>query len=66
MIDNSKRSVHRNNPTAGARQQLRGTADYDFVKDLTDADLAWEFLRRNPDFQRDMRETQDASLSMTT
>ncbi len=36
----------------------RGTgalSDYDFVRDLNRTDLAWEYLRRNPDYQRDWR-----------
>lgn len=66
MIDKYRELVNQNSLAVGIHKQSRGAEAYDFVKDLTDADLAWEFLRRNPDFQRDMRETQDASLSMTT
>lgn len=46
--------------------QPQNVTNYDLIRHLTDADLAWEFLRRNPNFQREMREMQDASLSMTT
>ena len=28
---------------------------YDYVIDLCASDVAWEFLRRNPDYQRDYR-----------
>lgn len=30
-------------------------AAYGYVLDLPPSDLAWEFLRRNPDYQRDFR-----------
>ena len=29
--------------------------DYDYILTLCPSDLAWEFLRRNPDYQRDYR-----------
>ena len=29
--------------------------DYDYALSLCPSDLAWEFLRRNPDYQRDYR-----------
>jgi hypothetical protein len=29
------------------------THDYDYVLTLNDAELAWEFLRRNPEYQQD-------------
>jgi hypothetical protein len=35
-------------------------AAYDYVIDLCPSDLAWEFLRRNPDYQRDYRLQQRA------
>lgn len=28
---------------------------YDYLDDLPAADLAWEYLRRNPDYQNDFR-----------
>lgn len=46
--------------------QPQNVTDYDLIRHLTDADLAWEFLRRNPDFQQEMRENQDQSLSIQT
>ena len=33
----------------------RSAAAYDYVNDLDPAELAWEFLRRNPDYQREYR-----------
>jgi hypothetical protein len=33
----------------------RSSADYAYLNDLDPAELAWEFLRRNPDYQRDHR-----------
>jgi hypothetical protein len=35
-------------------------AAYDYVLDLCQSDVAWEFLRRNPDYQRDYRLQQRA------
>ena len=33
----------------------RSAAAYAYLDDLNPAELAWEFLRRNPDYQRDYR-----------
>jgi hypothetical protein len=33
----------------------RSAAAYAYLTDLNPAELAWEFLRRNPDYQRDYR-----------
>jgi hypothetical protein len=33
--------------------QWRSSESYDFTDDLAAADLAWEFLRRNEDYQTD-------------
>jgi hypothetical protein len=33
----------------------RSAAAYAYLNDLSPAELAWEFLRRNPDYQRDYR-----------
>lgn len=33
----------------------RSAADYEYVSGLTLAGLAWEFLRRNPDYRRDFQ-----------
>lgn len=30
-------------------------SDYDYVRDLTRSRIAWEYLRRNPDYRRDFR-----------
>jgi hypothetical protein len=35
----------------------RSAAAYAYVYDLNPAKLAWEFLRRNPGYQRDCRAT---------
>jgi hypothetical protein len=34
----------------------RSAAAYAYLNNLDPAELAWEFLRRNPDYQRDYRE----------
>lgn len=31
----------------------RSAEAYDYLDDLSPADLAWEYLRRNPDYQSD-------------
>ena len=33
----------------------RSAAAYEYLNDLTPAELAWEFLRRNPNYQREFR-----------
>ena len=33
----------------------RSAAAYAYLDNLSPAELAWEFLRRNPDYQRDYR-----------
>jgi hypothetical protein len=33
----------------------RSAAAYAYLDELNPAELAWEFLRRNPDYQRDYR-----------
>ena len=33
----------------------RSAAAYAFLNDLNPAEFAWEFLRRNPEYQRDYR-----------
>ena len=35
----------------------RSSACYAYVTELHPAELAWEFLRRNPDYQRDYQAT---------
>lgn len=41
----------------------RSAAAYEYVRNLDPADIAWEFLRRNPEYQQDygrvIRETLD-------
>ncbi|MCK0166235.1 DUF6499 domain-containing protein [Jannaschia sp. S6380] len=34
-------------------------ASYRYALDLDDADLAWEFLRRNPEFRRDAEKSRN-------
>ena len=36
----------------------RSPAHYDHIDDLTASDLAWEWLRRNEDYQRDFEAAQ--------
>ncbi len=38
-------------------QEWRSEAAYAYLNDLKPAELAWEFLRRNPEYQRDYRAT---------
>jgi hypothetical protein len=38
--------------------QWRSSQSYDFVDGLIAPDLAWEWLRRNADYQRDFAETE--------
>jgi hypothetical protein len=38
--------------------QWRNSATYDFVRDAAADIVAWEFLRRNPDYQRDFVKSQ--------
>ena len=33
----------------------RSADAYDYLDDLSAADLAWEYLRRNPDYQNDFQ-----------
>ena len=42
-------------------QEWRSEAAYAYLNDLTPAELAWEFLRRNPEYQRDYRAAADAT-----
>lgn len=35
--------------------QWRSAQAYDYLDDLSAADLAWEYLRRNPDYQDDFQ-----------
>ncbi|MER8705143.1 DUF6499 domain-containing protein [Mesorhizobium sp. M1088] len=38
--------------------QWRCSSTYDYLDDLVAADLAWEWLRRNADYQRDYAEAE--------
>jgi hypothetical protein len=39
-------------------------ADYEYLYELDASELAWEFLRRNPDYQRDyLASTDDGEAS---
>jgi hypothetical protein len=42
-------------------QQWRSEAAYAYLNDLTPAELAWEFLRRNPNYHRDYRTATNAT-----
>ncbi|MGQ3141146.1 transcriptional regulator domain-containing protein [Rhizobium oryzihabitans] len=37
-------------------ESWRSDAAYDYIDKLTPGDLAWEFLRRNPDYRKSYRE----------
>ncbi|MER9586297.1 DUF6499 domain-containing protein [Mesorhizobium sp. M0276] len=39
--------------------QWRSSSTYDYLDDLVAADLAWEWLRRNANYQRDYAEVED-------
>ncbi|WP_232793196.1 transcriptional regulator domain-containing protein [Caulobacter hibisci] len=39
----------------------RSAQAYDYVDELSAADLAWEYLRRNPDYQSDFQAPRQAS-----
>ncbi len=41
-------------------QDWRSEAAYAYLNDLKPAELAWEFLRRNPEYQRDYRTAANA------
>jgi hypothetical protein len=42
----------------------RSPAAYAYVADLSPSDLAWEFLRRNPDYQRECQALQQQPESL--
>ena len=42
-------------------QEWRSEAAYAYLHDLKTAELAWEFLRRNPKYRRDYRTAADAT-----
>jgi len=41
----------------------RSAEDYAYLDQLSAADLAWEYLRRNPDYQDDYRAAGSADTS---
>jgi hypothetical protein len=41
--------------------QWRSDAAYAYLNELQPAELAWEFLRRNPNYQRDFQAAADAT-----
>lgn len=43
------------------RPDWRSPSDYEYLRQLDRAELAWEFLRRNPDYQKDFARIVDAS-----
>jgi hypothetical protein len=42
-------------------RQWRSEDAYAYLNDLEPAELAWEFLRRNPEYQRDYRTAADST-----
>lgn len=40
-------------------ESWRSEAAYDYIDRLTPGDLAWEFLRRNPDYRKSYQELPD-------
>jgi len=42
-------------------RQWRSEGAYAYLNDLEPAELAWEFLRRNPEYQRDYRTAADST-----
>lgn len=43
-----------------ATRDWRRKTDYAEIEDFTPRELAWEYLRRNPDFKRDQRRIKKA------
>ncbi|MDP3746326.1 MAG: DUF6499 domain-containing protein [Phenylobacterium sp.] len=44
--------------------QWRSSVEYDYLDDLIASDLAWECLRRNPEYQRDYAELVGRTASV--
>jgi transcriptional regulator len=44
-------------------REWRSEAAYAYLNDLKPAEFAWEFLRRNPEYQRDYRTAADATAA---
>ncbi|GGA48820.1 transcriptional regulator domain-containing protein [Pelagibacterium lentulum] len=42
------------------QSQWRSSENYDYVDRLSASDIAWEWLRRNPEYQRDYRKLSGA------
>jgi hypothetical protein len=43
------------------RPDWRSPSDYGYLRQLDRAELAWEFLRRNPDYQKDFARIVEAT-----
>ena len=41
------------------RSSWRSASDYDYAETLSAGDMAWEWLRRNDDYQRDYLDLQN-------
>lgn len=48
------------------RPDWRSPSDYDYLKELDRAELAWEFLRRNPEYQKDFARIVDVTKRKAT
>jgi Family of unknown function (DUF6499) len=44
-------------------REWRSASAYTYLNELNPAELAWEFLRRNPDYQRDYRTAVEETTS---
>ena len=44
------------------RPDWRSPSDYDYLKQLDRAELAWEFLRRNPDYRKDFARLVETTI----
>jgi len=43
------------------RPDWRSPRDYEYLRQLDRAELAWEFLRRNPEYQKDFARIVEAT-----
>lgn len=48
-----------------AKANWQDVENYRYVKDLNPAELAWEFLRRNPDYEQDVAASDRADDQAT-
>ena len=44
------------------RPDWRSPSDYEYLKQLDRAGLSWEFLRRNPEYQKDFARIVEATI----